>query len=369
VSCARSIAAKVTCKTVQKPDDHGQFQHDWVIDRLVLLEKEDFKPIIALTNTVCGSCTGKVVYRNFLRHLHPRQVIDVQKENLKPALQWIDDYPEVDVRLVVAGGDGTISSVLETLEQFSRKPPMAVLPLGTGNDLSRVLGWGSGTDGDFNFLEYLNDVYAADVQRLDRWNVMIKSKNQFGRRTVITNKKMSNYVSVGVDASVTFGMQTTRKSIPKVLSSRLLNKFLFFSFGTKDVFTRTCKGLRENISLYLDDKLVELPGIEGLVFLNIPYWGAGVQPWKYAEEEYPQKIDDGVFEVGLASPLFIGQARKAVVVTKNGSVLPMQWLKYFICVGEQLKFSMFHDIVMEHEEEDSGGAVLLSAASRSVQAV
>ncbi|KAK6027095.1 diacylglycerol kinase catalytic domain protein, partial [Ostertagia ostertagi] len=222
VSCARCVAAKITCKTVQKPDDNGRFQHDWVIDRLILPEQEGFKPIIALTNTVCGSCTGKVVYRNFLRHLHPRQV---------------------DVRLVVAGGDGTISNVLETLEQFCRKPPMAVLPLGTGNDLSRVLGWGSGTNGDFNILEYLNDVYAADIQKLDRWNVMIKSKNQFGRRTVITNKKMSNYLSVGVDASVTFGMQTTRKSIPKVLSSRL----------------------------------VELPGIEGLVFLNIQYWGAGVQ--------------------------------------------------------------------------------------------
>ncbi|VDL81243.1 unnamed protein product [Nippostrongylus brasiliensis] len=423
VACARNVASKLACKTIQKPDSDGEFHHHWipgnidsdqfcficdelcgggislrdfscclcwrvihtscmkklsldvcdfgryrsftfppnavvtrktgkklVIDRLLLPKIDDFKPIIALTNTVCGSCTGKVVYRNLLRRLHPMQpnfsakklkrdcpkfqVIDVQKENVKSALQWIDEYPEVNVRLVVAGGDGTISNVLETLEQFQRKPPcdtcflhnmpiiklmsimanvpiqMAVLPLGTGNDLSRVLGWGSGTNGDLDMLEYLSDVYAADVQKLDRWKVMIKSKNQ-----------------------------RTRKSIPRVLSSRLLNKLLFFSFGTKDVFTRTCKGLRENISLYLDDKLVDLPDIEGIVFLNIQCWGAGVQPWKYADEEYPQAIDDGIFEVfavtssfhiaqmqvGLASPLFIGQARKAVVVTKNGAKLPMQW--------------------------------------------
>ncbi|KIH54872.1 diacylglycerol kinase accessory domain protein, partial [Ancylostoma duodenale] len=77
----------------------------------------------------------------------------------------------------------------------------------------------------------------------------------------------------------------------------LLNKLLFFSFGTKDVFTRTCKGLHDKISLYLDDQLVELPGIEGIVFLNIQCWGAGVQPWKYADDERPQKLDDGVFEV------------------------------------------------------------------------
>ncbi|CAJ0609335.1 unnamed protein product [Cylicocyclus nassatus] len=312
-----------------------------VIDEVVLPEQTDFKPIIALVNTICGSCTGKIVYRTFLRHLHPKQVIDVQKDNIKAALQWIENS-EANVRLVVAGGDGTISIVLETLEEFQKKAPMAVLPLGTGNDLSRVLGWGSGTDGDLDMLQYLSDVHAADVQMVDRWKITIKSKNQFGRRTVIKNMKMSNYVSIGVDASVTLGMQKTRKSIPRALSSRLLNKLLFFSFGTKDVFARTCKGLNNNISLYLDDQLVELPEIEGIVFLNIQCWGAGVQPWKYADEDRPQKVDDGVFEVfavtssfhiaqmqvGLASPLFIGQARKAVVVTRNGSKLPMQ------CDGE-----------------------------------
>ncbi|KAL6723008.1 hypothetical protein Aduo_018062 [Ancylostoma duodenale] len=97
-----------------------------VIERVTLPKQEDFKPIIAFINTVCGSCTGKVVYRSFLRHLHPKQVIDVQKDNLKAALQWIDDNPEVNVRLVVAGGDGTISNVLEMLEEFQKKPPVRV---------------------------------------------------------------------------------------------------------------------------------------------------------------------------------------------------------------------------------------------------
>ncbi|KAJ1356208.1 Diacylglycerol kinase accessory domain [Parelaphostrongylus tenuis] len=315
-----------------------------VIEHVELPKQEDFKPVIAIINTVCGSCTGKNVYRSFLRHLHPKQVIDVQKENIKTALQWIEDHPETatDVRIVVGGGDGTISVVFETLELFRKKPPVAILPLGTGNDLSRVLGWGAGTNGELDILEFLNDVYSAEVQKLDRWNIMIKAKNQFGRRTVITNRRMTNYVSVGVDASVTFGMQSTRKSIPRAMSSRFLNKFLFFSFGTKDVFTRTCKGLQDKISLYLDDRLVKLPEIEGLVFLNIHCWGAGVQPWKYAGDECPQKIDDGIFEVfavtssfhiaqmqvGLATPLFIGQGRKALVITQEGAVLPMQ------CDGE-----------------------------------
>ncbi|KAK6766986.1 hypothetical protein RB195_026322 [Necator americanus] len=415
VTCARNIEEKISCKTVQQPDDHGRHRHHWipgnidsdqfcficdelcgggvnlrdyacclcwrvihstclrknaseycdfgpyryfsfppnniqlrhagkrmVIGRVIWPNQEDFKPVIICINTVCGSCTGKVVYRSFLRHLHRNQVIDIQKEDVKSALQWIDDSEREDVRLVVAGGDGTISSVLDILEEFHQKPPMAVLPLGTGNDLSRVLGWGGGTNGDLDILQYLNDVHTAKLQKVDRWNVMINSKDQFGESTITNTRNMSNYVSIGVDASVTFGMQMTRKSIPRALSSRLLNKLLFFSFGTKDVFTRTCKGLRDKISLYLDDQYVQLPEIEGIVFLNIQSWGAGVQPWKCANEERPQKLDDGVFEVfavtssfhiaqmqiGLASPLFIGQARKAVVVTRNGSTLPMQ------CDGE-----------------------------------
>ncbi|KAE9413529.1 hypothetical protein Angca_009285, partial [Angiostrongylus cantonensis] len=435
VICSRNVAAKVLCKTIQRPNKDGQLQHNWipgnidsdkfcficdelcgggvtlqdfaccfcwrvvhtscmkrnfsedcdfgpyryftfpptsvctkrsgrrtfkVIERVILPKEEDFKPIITLVNTICGSCTGRNVYRSFLRHLHPRQVIDVQKENVKTALQWIEEHPELaaNVRLVVAGGDGTISVVFRTLELFQTKPPVAILPLGTGNDLSRVLGWGAGTNGELDILKYLNDVFAAEVQKLDRWNIVTKSKNQFGRRTVITNKGMTNYVSIGVDASVTFGMQSTRKSIPRAMSSRFLNKFLFFSFGTKDVFTRTCKGLRDKISLYLDDRLVKLPEIEGLVFLNIHCWGAGVQPWKYAEHECPQKLDDGIFEVfavtssfhiaqmqvGLAAPLFIGQGKRAVVVTQDAAVLPMQ------CDGEAWMQSRCEFHISHHGE-------------------
>ena len=49
-----------------------------------------------------------------------------------------------------------------------------VLPLGTGNDLARVLGWGGGYSGE-ELEEVLETVTHAYPVYLDRWNVQLRS--------------------------------------------------------------------------------------------------------------------------------------------------------------------------------------------------
>lgn len=75
------------------------------------------------------------------------------------------------------------SQVLQCLDNVGQdsecsSPPCAIVPLGTGNDLARVLRWGAGYTGGEDPLNLLRDVIEAEEIRLDRWTVVFHPEDK-----------------------------------------------------------------------------------------------------------------------------------------------------------------------------------------------
>lgn len=104
-------------------------------------------------------------------------------------------------RVLVCGGDGTVAWVLDAIEKenFDSPPPVAILPLGTGNDLSRVLHWGGGlysVEGQGGLGSLLQDIDNAVVTMLDRWHVTIKEHDMEQGENSKQMKFMMNYLGM-----------------------------------------------------------------------------------------------------------------------------------------------------------------------------
>lgn len=52
-------------------------------------------------------------------------------------------------------------------------------------------------------------------------------------------------------------------------------QLIYFGFGTQQIVQRDCEGIEQKLDLYLDNKLIKLPELQSIVFLNIDSWGAG----------------------------------------------------------------------------------------------
>lgn len=98
-----------------------------------------------------------------------------------------------NLRILVAGGDGTVGWVLTYLDQlqFDPLPPIAILPLGTGNDLARSLKWGPGYTGE-KLLPIVRTLERATVVPVDRWKLRILRFSGEEKSVV-----MNNYFSIG----------------------------------------------------------------------------------------------------------------------------------------------------------------------------
>ncbi|CAG2104021.1 unnamed protein product [Medioppia subpectinata] len=340
------------CITHKKVWSKGR--RKFVVESVTKYEDEpNWKPLIVITNRKSGNNDGDQILTIFRTILNPLQVIDLSETSIESGLELCQQLTktckDINVRILVAAGDGTVGWVLDTIQKLKLNPSplVAILPLGTGNDLSRVLGWGQSFSFETSIDHMMNKILSARAIDLDRWSVKLSSNRSLGIPLPSKQYLMNNYFSVGVDALVALNFHETRKSriYNYLFTNRIFNKFLYLSYGTKELFERKCKNLNEKIILEMDGKRIDLPELESIIVLNIPSWGGGVEIWNLGNGAVKQKISDKKLEVlgvystfhigqlmiGLSEPLRFGQAKEVKITLLER--LPIQvdgepWLQF-----------------------------------------
>ncbi|XP_073830456.1 retinal degeneration A isoform X1 [Musca autumnalis] len=302
-------------------------------------------PVIVYINPKSGGNQGVKLLGKFQNILNPRQVFDLTQGGPKFGLELFRKAP--NLRILACGGDGTVGWVLSVLDQLNPpiQPPPAVgvLPLGTGNDLARALGWGGGyTDEPIG--KILKEIGMSQSVLMDRWRLKVTPNEDVEDDNVDKSKDnvplnvINNYFSFGVDAHIALEFHEAREAHPERFNSRLRNKMYYGQMGGKDLILRQYRNLSQWVTLECDgqDYTAKLKdaGCHAVLFLNIPSYGGGTHPWNDSFGQSKPAIDDGLIEVvGLTTyqlPMLqaglhgtcICQCRTARITTRK--TIPMQ---------------------------------------------
>ncbi|KAF9680592.1 hypothetical protein SADUNF_Sadunf06G0137800 [Salix dunnii] len=245
-------------------------------------------PMVVFVNSKSGGRHGPQLKERLQQLMGEEQVFDLS--DVKPdefvnyglvcleKLAGLGDYCAKEtrdkLRIMVAGGDGTVGWVLGSLAELHTQgrepvPPVAVLPLGTGNDLSRSFGWG----GSFPIFwrsavkRSLLRVITYPVCHLDSWHLLVSMpsgevvnrphslkpteecsleqgltiEGELPEKVNCYEGVFYNYFSVGMDAQVAYGFHHLRNEKPHLAQGPISNKLIYSGYScTQGWFVTPC---------------------------------------------------------------------------------------------------------------------------------
>ncbi|XP_041021570.1 diacylglycerol kinase 7-like [Juglans microcarpa x Juglans regia] len=322
-------------------------------------------PMIVFINPRSGGRHGPVLKERLQQLIAEEQVFDLA--DVKPfefvqyglkCLEMLADLGDScaketreKMRVMVAGGDGTVGWVLGSLGELKKQgrepfPPVGIIPLGTGNDLSRSFGWG----GSFPFAwksavkRSLHKAITGPICRLDSWHILLSMpvgevadppyslklteecaldeglevEGELPDKVTCYEGVFYNYFSIGMDAQVAYGFHHLRNEKPYLAQGPITNKLIYSGYScTQGWFFTPCasspslRGLRNILRIHVKkvncSEWEEIPvpsSVRAIVTLNLHNYGSGTNPWGNLKPEYLEKRgfveahpDDGLLEI------------------------------------------------------------------------
>ncbi|XP_060205881.1 diacylglycerol kinase 1-like isoform X1 [Lycium barbarum] len=322
------------------------FLEDFYIPDYLLLPEAELRkgyntpacPVLVFINSKSGGQLGGELLLTYRTLLNENQVFDLAEvapdkvlhqfyfnlEKHKQCGDSLSDEIERRLRIIVAGGDGTAGWILGVVSdlKLARQPPIATVPLGTGNNLPFAFGWGKKNPviNCESVKAFLDQVKHGKEMKVDSWHILMRmwapkegscdpiaplelphSLHAFQRvsQTDALNKEgyntfrggFWNYFSMGMDAQVSYAFHAERKLNPEKFKSQLVNQSTYAKLGCKQgwFFASLMHPSSRNIAQLVNVKIMKTPGewidldiprsIRSIVCLNLPSFSGGLSPW------------------------------------------------------------------------------------------
>lgn len=293
-----------------------------------------------LINPISGGGQGKVIF-NFLPEI--MESMGFAQDDWKAEFTRYEDMEKQILSalsntetLVAVGGDGTVSAVLSTMldSGFATKVKIGLIPLGTGNDLARVLNL---------YKPFVDQGLLFLVRRLVR-----ASSAPFDIWRVNGKYALANYFSGGIDARIAHDFNQDRASGVISSSSVIANKLHYVRRFFADRDYRLGKCSLEYVDKNGKTHSRRLTGHRTLIVGNIPSFASGTNPF------YQSDMADGFLEVVdvPSMPLFL-----LAIAIGNVPLFGNLFKKYFLksVKVHSLKLTVPKDEFLQLDGEDLSG--------------